>query len=276
MRKLLRIDIERMIKSPGMWVSLFISLALVIAQFITVVLPESKDVLQFYTGDAMTYPDSVYNIWFGADAQHPFRITYLTIFPLLSTLPYGITYHKDRKKGYINQMYTRMGRGKYLVSRYIATFVSGGLAVLIPMVIAFILAADVLPLLKPVNNRLFIMSGSSLLGNIYYTKPLMYMAVYAFIYFIYGGVFASIALAVGDIFDYSFFVLIMPFAVYYVLGYISQYIYFRTTGSFDPRIILGIIQSRRITAGGIFIETVVIGLISFLIYWHRGMKKDVI
>lgn len=80
MRKLLRIDIERMIKSPGMWVSLFISLALVIAQFITVVLPESKDVLQFYTGDAMTYPDSVYNIWFGADAQHPFRITYLTIF----------------------------------------------------------------------------------------------------------------------------------------------------------------------------------------------------
>ena len=276
MKKLLKIDIERMLQSPGMWMSLFVGLMLVIIQFIVVVIPESRDVLQFYKGDMTTYPASVYNTWFGADVFHPFRMTYLTIFPILATLPYGIAYFQDRKRGYINQLCTRVERSKYLMSKYIVVFISGGLAVLIPMITAFILAADVIPILKPVNNGLFYMNGSSLLGNIYYTRPIIYMFLCAFIYFIYGGIFASIALAAGNIFDYSFFVLVTPFIIYYVVGYISQYIYSKTYGSFDPKIILGIIQTKRITFFGIFIEIIVIGGISFLVYWLRGMRKDVI
>ena len=90
------------------------------------VYPYARNPLMFYRGSD-GQPASLFMYWFGLNSGSPYKVTFLTIFPVLAMMPHALSYHLDRKGGYIKNVYTRTKKINYLTAKYLAVFLSGGL-----------------------------------------------------------------------------------------------------------------------------------------------------
>lgn len=88
LRILLRIEFKRAFKSKAFYICLAIGIALAAGSFINKAVPH-MDVLKGFTGNAASYPFSVYNSWMGNFVGYePFATAYLYVCMLYSALPY--------------------------------------------------------------------------------------------------------------------------------------------------------------------------------------------
>lgn len=274
MLTMLKIELNRALKSRSFYVSLLIGIIISIAQIIMEVISKADDPLKLFTGGT-TYPYSVFNSWIGGHINNPYQIAYLTIFPILATLPFGISYHMDLKKGYVKNVYTRTNRINYCMAKYISTFLLAGTAVVLPMLINLMVTSAILPSLVPATNGVFSLTGLNLWSEIFYVHPYLYIGIYMIIYFIYGGVFASLALAGAFFVDNVFLLTLFPFIIYYGLGIISPYIYkFTNVRAISPAWILNTTQPYTIKLITLVVEGLLIGLICFVIFLWKGVKHD--
>ena len=129
MREQFHTEWERAVKNKMMWIAVFIGCLLAIAQTVFEVYP-----------------------WFGLNSGSPYKVTFLTIFPVLAMMPHALSYHLDRKGGYIKNVYTRTKKINYLTAKYLAVFLSGGLTVLFPYLVSLPVTACMLPALTPIRN----------------------------------------------------------------------------------------------------------------------------
>ena len=218
---LLRIELKRLFKSKLFYVSLFIGLALSVGGFIECAKPH-LNITNGFNGGVETYPFSVFNSWMGMFmGLKPISTSYLYIFMLLAALPYCGFFCRDNKNQYILQYYSRMSKNKIHAARFIATFISGGLVTMLPLLLNLCATMMFIPALKPSGNGLFIHSGAYIMGNLFCEHPLIYVLIYVLQFFIYGGSFALVSLAVSFFIDNTFLVIISPFVTYYGLGIIS-------------------------------------------------------
>lgn len=275
MKEQIKIEYERAIRSKTLWVALIIGLIISIAQFVVEVVPAAKDPLQFFKGTFQCYPRSVFNYWLGGSFADAYGTTFLTILPVLATLAHAITYYMDIKSGYIKNIYTRTTKKNYLVAKYIVTFISGGIVVIIPWLVNLLLSACVLPSLVPVGNGMFAISGGRMLDKVYYTHPYMYIMIYILIYFLYAGVFSTVALAAVYVIENIFLLTLVPFIVYYGCSIISPYVkVISWLGRINPITLLDMTQPRGAQPMAIVLELLIVGVISGGIYFRNGVKKD--
>lgn len=135
-----------------------------------------------------------------------------------------------------------------------------------------------IPALLPVENGLFIASGKSIMSCLFVNKPFVYTFIYLLQFFIYGGAFSVVSLAVSFIFDNYFLVLISPFVSYYAVGVISTvlknlfgFYTFNPMALISPSYILmdiGLI--------GFILEPIIIILLSGLIFFKKGAQNEVL
>ena len=128
MREQFHTEWERAVKNKMMWIAVFIGCLLAIAQTVFEVYPYARNPLMFYRGSD-GQPASLFMYWFGLNSGSPYKVTFLTIFPVLAMMPHALSYHLDRKGGYIKNVYTRTKKINYLTAKYLAVFLSGGLTV---------------------------------------------------------------------------------------------------------------------------------------------------
>jgi len=64
-------------------------------------------------------------------------------------MPFGWSYHQERQNGVYNQIISRSSKQTYFISKYIAVFVSGGLAVSLPLLFDLFATAMVCPYVVP-------------------------------------------------------------------------------------------------------------------------------
>lgn len=275
MKEMIKIERERVLSNRGLWLSLAIGLVIVFAQIVMEVWPRSQDIIGGYRNNASCYLVSVFNSWIGGSGFSPYSMAYRTIFPILAILPCAITYFMDIKKGYVKNVFSRTQRRNYYIAKYLVNFVSGGAAVVIPMLFNLLLTACLLPSLLPSTNNLFAPISGHMLVPLFYTHPYYYILIYMLIYFIYGGVFATLALSLVGFINNIFMYTLCPFLMYYCLGIIASYIYNTQTGSWNPIYILDLIQPYMVRLSTIIIEATLIGTISTVIYFWRGLKNDI-
>lgn len=277
MREMIRIEFERAYRSIGMTAALAVGFVIALIQFVRQVYPLRNNIITYFDGTYITYPFSVFNAWMGMDDLHPWRAVYLTIFPILAALPYAASYFDDKKSGYIKNVCIKVKKSSYLFAKYMAVFTAGGTTVVLPMLFNLLLSASVLPSLTPSMNGLFAPGSIGMYADIFYTKPYLYIAIYLFAYFIYGGVFASIALAAADFSEYRFIVLLFPFMLYYGTGIFSSVFsknqYIQEIGM---KRLLAMTQYRGISEYTFWGEALFIGILAFVIYFVRGMKNDIL
>lgn len=121
MREQFHTEWERAVKNKMMWIAVFIGCLLAIAQTVFEVYPYARNPLMFYRGSD-GQPASLFMYWFGLNSGSPYKVTFLTIFPVLAMMPHALSYHLDRKGGYIKNVYTRTKKINYLTAKYMAVF----------------------------------------------------------------------------------------------------------------------------------------------------------
>ena len=87
---------------------------------------------------------------------------------LLAALPYCGFFCRDNKNQYILQYYSRMSKNKIHAARFIATFISGGLVTMLPLLLNLCATMMFIPALKPSGNGLFIHSGAYIIITVLY------------------------------------------------------------------------------------------------------------
>lgn len=160
-------------------------------------------------------PESVFYRWIGAFSFPVQSFLYFLLLPLLVVLPGGGTYHEDRKKQYTVNIYTRCAKWKYLLAKYIAVFLSGGMVFVLPLILSLFLSMVHFPMLCP---EPIVGIGPSQVGfmhEIYYSHPWAYVIIFLCIDFIFAGGIATIALTVTPYVEHRLVAMLIPFIVYF-------------------------------------------------------------
>ena len=276
LRILLRIEFKRAFKSKAFYICLAIGIALAAGSFINKAVPH-MDVLKGFTGNAASYPFSVYNSWMGNFVGYePFATAYLYVCMLYSALPYCGFFVRDNKNQYILQYYSRMSKNKVHAAKFITTFVIGGMLVSLPVLINLIATMMFIPALPPVENGLFIGTGKSIMSNLFCDHTMIYVLIYIVQFFIYGGAFSVVSLAVSFTFNNVFLVIVSPFVAYYGVGVISTLSknYLGIT-SFNPMVYLSpsyLLPNKALI--GFILEPLIIIGVSMLIFFRKGAENE--
>ena len=187
-----RTEIHRAFFNKLFLLSLAIGCAIAVAHIFQFVIPDMAE--EGLYGEE--WPRSAFTRWMGAWG-YPIHIElFYFLTPILAALPFGWSLCSDSKSGYLNQIYTRGRRGRYLAAKALALFVSGGTAVAVPLIVNFVGTACVLPMIlpDPVGIGYFMVLPMSFLGELYFENALLYNLAYYGIIFLAGGLMALLAI----------------------------------------------------------------------------------
>lgn len=271
MKRLFKLELYRSLTGKAMLSALLIGLVIVLVQVFQEVIPMAKLIdkgLKY--NKPMFFPGGTFMCWIG-QSVHMEIFLYYMVLPILATIPFADSYFTDKKSGYIKNVLIRAKKKDYYISKYIATFISGGLAVVIPLIISLLITSMILPTMLPevAYGGVF---PTSIWSKLFYTNPYIYVLGYLIIDFIFSGLIATIALSISLIAEYRFAVLTAPFLIYVFiyslgisLGIISSqpFFFLQPGGYYDSRFSV------------VLIETLILGAITSTTFLIKGVKEDI-
>lgn len=199
------------------------------------------------------------------------------LLPFIAMLGYGWSYNSELRSGYIKNIVVRTGKVNYFASKYIATFISGGLVCLIPLLSNLLLAAAFCPAVtpNPYYNIYYGMPIFELWSKYFYSQPYIYLLLMFTLSFIISGIFACTQLAFSMFIKNKFAVIILPFIIFVAYDYFCQtFLNTVTETEMSPQ--------KMISAGlscdypvPVAVTVLVIFAISLSVTMIKGKKSDV-
>lgn len=221
---------------------------------------------------------TLFNRWIGGERQSLGFSAFFFIFPLLMTLPYGDSYCVERNIGYERNVIIRCGRVRCFLSKYIAVFLSGALAFTIPLLFNFIMVSLFVPSFTPDSSWMLYygMTSTSMLSNLFFTRPFLYILIYFIIDFIFGGLIACLALFFSLLVRNRFVVVILPFLCILFIHYCRQFLMYVVDIEISPLYFLhAALVYNSVAAWVIILEGIVFFLLTFLTFLAGRVKCDV-
>ena len=221
MRNILKIELKKGLKNKFFVISLIIGLVIALWGFLynyylhvdhvelmNSLMQQDPNFIKNFVAES-----TVFNSWIGGEAFSLASVLYFFVFPLLIAIPYGWSYAEEKSNGYVKTVVVKSGKKQYFLAKYITVFVTGGLAMVIPLVINFLLTMLVIPSITPLPEYLtsYGIVGDSLMSILYYTKPFLYVFIYLVVDFFYCGLLACIGLTASSFIKQKWVVVIIPF-----------------------------------------------------------------
>ena len=233
MCSVLKLELKKAFKNKFFWISVVLGCLITLLSFEHMVnmYYEGMSAISGNSTDIIYDPhigiNTVFNCWIGGEPFSLGSSIYFFVFPLLIALPYGWSYSEERKCGYRRMMITKTGKKKYYCAKYVAVFLSGGVAMVLPLIFNFWMTLLVVPAILPdvTMNMFYGVFGVSFLAELYYTVPFLYVAIYLFIDFVYCGFLVCICMAVSGIVRQKWGVVLIPFLLLLFVHVITDYIY---------------------------------------------------
>lgn len=233
MCSVLKLELKKAFKNNFFWISVVLGCLITLLSFEHMVnmYYEGMSAISGNSTDIIYDPhigiNTVFNCWIGGEPFSLGSSIYFFVFPLLIALPYGWSYSEERKCGYRRMMITKTGKKKYYCAKYVAVFLSGGVAMVLPLIFNFWMTLLVVPAILPdvTMNMFYGVFGGSFLAELYYTVPFLYVAIYLFIDFVYCGFLVCICMAVSGIVRQKWGVVLIPFLLLLFVHVITDYIY---------------------------------------------------
>ena len=227
------------------------------------------------------YPiNTVYSNWIGSDHQFPMTALFYMLLPLLAGLAYGWSYCTERKSGYVAQMVSRSTKkSQYFLAKYIATFLAGGAAVAIPLVLNVLAVACFIPAYFPKQFYwIYYTMDSHFLRELFFRAPVVFVCCIILLDFVFAGLFAAACVALAFFVKNKFAVILLPFlgvlAVQYlqdnVLGTITDFI------AISPMDFLRGYAMNAVLGLPILIWLILLLAFTLGITWIKGAKDDVL
>ena len=257
---LFKIEIKRAIFNKNMLIALLIGIVIVLPHTIQNLLNEIE--IKNYIAEAGLSSGadltSLYGRWFGMSTDF-LAIMFYYILPLLAVYPGAMIYYKDRKSGYVKNL-------------YITTFISGGVAVVIPLLTAFLLTS--LYALARIPDSLVMnpVVDINMWSELFFTHPLLYTLGYMLIDFIFGGLFACLAMSVSEFVKHKFSVFISSFLVVAALSFVCVQL---NLDYLNPQNFLS--PAQFVTAANgyvVLIEALILFVVSFSLFYIGGKINE--
>ena len=213
-------EIKRAFNTIGMKLALLVGCALSVWHVITVIMPISEGQnyeLSANAIDDLYVPISLFSTWMGNELFPIQSYIFYLILPLLAVLPFGSSFFEDIKSGYIINVCTRLEKKIYFKAKYLAVFLSGGVAVVAPLLLNLVLSSMFMPAFIPDNGTVGTISPTTMAYEVFFTHPLVYVLMFIVIDFIFAGVMATLALSYTYFTEHRFGVMIVPFVFYFFI-----------------------------------------------------------
>lgn len=154
---------------------------------------------------------SLFFLWMGTSNLTFGGSIYSIVWPVLAAVAYGWSYNSDRRSGVYDQIVVRSNAKTYYIAKYIAVFVSGGLAVAVPLLANLLANALVCPYdIPPLMSNL----NAYFLGELYFTCPWAYGLIWCGMVFLMGGAAACICFVSGTKLRHGVMLVLVPYALY--------------------------------------------------------------
>lgn len=274
--KLLRIELQRVFRNKATYVVFIIACSISLLHVFHNVVPrvEAWNEMALNLKSDMQYPYHLFGEWICGNSYNLEGFLYFMILPLLAVLPHSLSFCVDKENGYIKQMYMRLDRGYYLAAKFGAVFLTGGLVVVLPLVLNLAVCAALLPALKPQGLAGTFINASVLWSGIYESHPLLYVAIYLFIDFMLGGLIAGLPLFFSFFTEKKFIVLLMPFIMHIFIYSACMMTGFPNAVQYSP--VYFTFASIGCPSGWLFvIYGVGYFLMGGLLYWIMGKREDI-
>ena len=217
------------------------------------------------------YPDSVFNRWVGLDSSSFQAPLFYMILPILAAFPCGDSFFQDLNTGYIKNLYTRTEKKYYCLSKFAATFLSGGVAISIPLLLSLLITMLIVPSFPPDPSAvIFNIFEEQMWSNIFLYHPYIYVLLYILLDFIFGGLFAILPFFFSMMINNRYVLILSPFVLYILL-----FILFEGT-TYVPYYFLYPIQSISANPSIILTEGLTFLVLSVLSLWYQGVKNETV
>lgn len=266
---MIKIELSRALRSKAFLLAIAIGSIITIVHFSKYGLHASNYIL-LGKGD---YPLSAYQQWLGVTPISIETYLFYLIAPIIAAMPFADSFFTDKKSGYIKNVFIRTKKSCYYIAKYIATFISGGLAIATPLILSFLLTVLFIPTVIPdISSGTNTIVNLSMWDGLYYKFPLLYTALYIAIDFVFYGLIATIALSISDKIENKFVCLFSPFLYYIVTSFLIRSL---NLSIYDPSIFLLPYQPLfNLKISIIVFEMMILLAITFGGFYIKGVRND--
>ena len=276
-----KIEMKKVFKGKLFWLVIAFAVVLTVLSAVYEIQSSKKD-LDIFSGFGYNVMSATFDNPYVKTVYRDFTSITPAMFyrfiPLICVLAYGWSYSSDVRSGYIKSIITRTSKLKYLTSKYFATFISGGLVVLIPILVNILTLACFMPFRMPniYESIYYAELPAFAFANLFYKAPALYMVIILIFHFILGGLFATFAMAVSMFTTNKYIVTLFPFVFSFLYSYVcSVFLKNFFWGEMDPLYLInGLSNTYRVLEYLILVYGIFLILTAGTIFF-KGMKKDV-
>lgn len=227
---------------------------------------------------------NLFSTWIGADTMSLAGTLFYYLMPVGAALPYAWSFHTERKSGYLKNIVSRAEKKRYFPAKLTAVFLSGAAVVLLACLINILIVSAFLPVGN--NTQEYTLYNLIYFGNLwadlFFTHPFLHMALYVLLNGLYGGIFALLSAAVSFYVKNLPALLLTPFLVLLLAGYVHDVIrtrFFPQTLNFPEFVPTQFLHARTVNCPvfGWAVALVTLLLLGFAlgtILW-RGFKDEI-
>ncbi len=238
MKRLLKTELRKAIANPYFIVALGIGLLLCCAEAGEVMGRDSffqyLDEMAAGENDVFISPASYscFIFWMSVGGDTVWCFMFYRIAPLLAIVPFGWSLASERRIGYVDQVYTRTKRVRYLAAKALAAFAVGGTVVVVPQLVNLALVATTAPAVVPevfdvITTGIY---HDNLWASWFYEAPGIYVAAYCVLDFVLCGTWASFVVLLGCLTVNRVAVLTIPYVAIYGLQFLNERIFLALGG----------------------------------------------
>ena len=224
-RRLIKMECRKAILNKYFYITFGVALLLAVLSAWYMIEVYISDLIhtELYFTDANPWTGyfGLYNAWIGGEWRTLGYTLFFTLLPLMAAFPYGWSQSREKASGYTKNVVIRGGKRDYYLAKYLATFLSGGLVILVPLIVNFTLVACFIPAYKPslIYVIYYGISAGTLWSKIFYTCPLIFCVLYMLLDFVFAGLFACLSYGFANVVKNSVVVVLIPFFVTLGLHY---------------------------------------------------------
>lgn len=280
MKKLVRMECVKAFRNKYFWFSLMLGMLFSVMSILYSVGSFELAKENFiFSGNPMTGNIGLYNSWLGGESSSLGETLFFTLLPLLAILPYGWSFCHERNQGYLKYIAVRCNKRKYFLAKYIASFLSGGVVIIIPLVFSFIVTACFIPAYCPqiIYAPYYSVVHGSLWSEIFFNDPLIFVVLYLIIDFIFGGFFATFGYAAGLFIKNRFAAMIVPYLLVMGLHYCRTFLTYKVYVEISPINFLHTTCIQNVANSWVIIfEGIIFFLIPFCLIMREGAKGEIL
>lgn len=270
MKTMIKNECNRAFRNKWFYVTLIICLSMIIYDLMVEVIP-TRHAMNIYLNTS-SYPiPNVYNRWMELNNSTASKLLHF-IFPLLACLPYSMSIYSDIKSKYAYNIFVRINKRKYFLTKLIVQFLVSFSVVLFTMVVSFLLTAAILPIGTPFAGCQTYYVGGPLhiFGSLFYKHPLIVCIFIMLVQSIIFALISCLAYTFAYILNNGIMVITSAFTVYFFENVISP-VFGNNYTMFNYSHILRWNNEAMIK---ILIELIIIVIILAITYGVRSNAKD--